>query len=412
MRGRLILLLSLGLNIAFALILIYSPHSVESLAMPNRSPRFQLPQSPTQIPPKVLVRKQFFSWSEIESEDYAKYIENLRSIDCPEPTIRDIIEADVNQLYAKRRAKEVPPLLQNWWQSRPDAELIRSRELKLKGLDDERRSLLAKLLGPGWERVEHQDELLSANQLEFDGPALGALSWETKELVQQLVSNWEQKQKAYIEAQNEAGKKVDLAELARMRQQLRTELAQSLNPGQMEEFLLRYSDTADRLRANLDGFNANSEEFRRLFKIRDDLEQQIALYYGGEDAASTAKRQQLLKQQEESIKQALGPERAKEYQMNLDPLFREARELANVYQAPADKVLPVYEVNRLAAAAQAQIKNDTSLSIEERERALQLISEDQKKSIRSILGNLPAEKPGAPPNQGGPPMPEGSPTRY
>ena len=34
----------------------------------------------------------------IEAADYREYIENLRNIDCPEETIREIILDDVNKL--------------------------------------------------------------------------------------------------------------------------------------------------------------------------------------------------------------------------------------------------------------------------------------------------------------------------
>ena len=39
----------------------------------------------------------------MESPDYPTYIANLRSIACPEVTIRDIITADVGELYRKKR---------------------------------------------------------------------------------------------------------------------------------------------------------------------------------------------------------------------------------------------------------------------------------------------------------------------
>jgi hypothetical protein len=42
-------------------------------------------------------------WSQIESSDYLVYIANLRAIGCPEQTIRDIIIADIDSLFASRR---------------------------------------------------------------------------------------------------------------------------------------------------------------------------------------------------------------------------------------------------------------------------------------------------------------------
>src|SRR5881394_530262 len=68
----------------------------------------------------VVVRRQFFSWKEVESPDYPTYIANLRDIGCPEQTIRDIIIADVNAMFSRRRATELVTAEQQWWKSEPD----------------------------------------------------------------------------------------------------------------------------------------------------------------------------------------------------------------------------------------------------------------------------------------------------
>ena len=102
MRWRVLCLVSLAANLGLAvgwwLSLRHArpPGPVETvLSDTNASP---------QIRTNVVFRRQFFSWSELESPDYAKYIANLRDIACPEQTIRDIIIADVNALYARRQA--------------------------------------------------------------------------------------------------------------------------------------------------------------------------------------------------------------------------------------------------------------------------------------------------------------------
>jgi hypothetical protein len=46
-----------------------------------------------------------FRWSQLESTNYRTYMGNLRAIGCPERTLRDIIVADVDGLYASRRAE-------------------------------------------------------------------------------------------------------------------------------------------------------------------------------------------------------------------------------------------------------------------------------------------------------------------
>src|SRR5262245_37723257 len=54
-------------------------------------------------------------WRSIESTNYANYIENLRATGCPEETIRDIVIADINKEYAKKRATLVPAKEYKYW---------------------------------------------------------------------------------------------------------------------------------------------------------------------------------------------------------------------------------------------------------------------------------------------------------
>src|SRR5712671_1846172 len=104
MRWRRLALLSLGFNLALALgwlFLLNGPRN------PSGSAGTLAPASAAQAKTNTIVRRQFFSWQEVESPDYPTYVANLRDIGCPEQTIRDIIIADVNSLYAKRRATEL-----------------------------------------------------------------------------------------------------------------------------------------------------------------------------------------------------------------------------------------------------------------------------------------------------------------
>src|SRR5215471_13715806 len=100
MRWRVPFFVSLGVNAALAVAWFCwgrshsntSGQEAAEAALPTKS-----------IKTNVVVRREYFSWAEVESADYPTYIANLRAIDCPEQTIRDIIIADVNALFARRR---------------------------------------------------------------------------------------------------------------------------------------------------------------------------------------------------------------------------------------------------------------------------------------------------------------------
>src|SRR5438046_317671 len=288
MRGRALLWISLGVNVAVAALWWYLPRGVEDTSG-------LLAVKPAAADPdriyktNVVVRRQNFTWDEIESADYPTYIANLRTIGCPETTIRDIIVADVNQLFARRRATEVVTAEQQWWRSEPATEVTQAASEKLKALENERRTLLTALLGPEWES-SYYPYPAHPNSPPLDGPILGALSAQVKQAVRDLETRATERRQAYVEAMQKEGKQPDPVELARMRQQTRNELAQALNPEQLEEYLLRYSNTASALREELHGLNSTPEGFRALFHMLDPLDPHPQLLVGTTDSVINSRR--------------------------------------------------------------------------------------------------------------------------
>src|SRR6266542_6931598 len=273
MRWRFILMVSLGLNVVLGAIGYLWLRSSRPTASPI--PRVALTPVPSTnaVKTNVIVRRLHFSWEDVESDDYAKYIDNLREIGCPESTIRDIIVADVNQLYAKRQAAEIVSPDQQWWRSEPDPNVEKAANEALEALDKERRELLTRLLGPSWNTSQEQN----LGKVPLTGPVLGSLPKETKQAVQDLSARANKRLQALLDSESEDGKPVDPAALARLRKETREELARLLTPEQLEEYLLRYSQNAVQLRSELRNLNLTPDEFRRIFRARDPLDQQLQL---------------------------------------------------------------------------------------------------------------------------------------
>src|SRR5260221_3976883 len=90
----------------------------------------------TNIAPLIQVVTNRFHWRLVESDDYEKYINNLRAIGCPETTIRDIIVADVKKLYAAKCAE--PPRCGFW-------ACVRNREAADRAAEQQRQALASEL---------------------------------------------------------------------------------------------------------------------------------------------------------------------------------------------------------------------------------------------------------------------------
>jgi hypothetical protein len=403
MRWRLIALVSLGVNIALAAVWMLSTRSL-SAKYAATTAYLSRPQ-PTQIKTNIVTRRQLFSWRDIESADLATYVANLRDIGCPEQTVRDIIIADVNTLFARKRATELVTSDQQWWRSEPDPAVVQTAAEKVRALEGERRTLLMSLLGTNWET----GDLVSLPRpsrpgVALDGPVLGTLSVETKQAIQDVSIRSQDRLEAYLNAQRNAGKEADPVTLAKLRQQTREDLARVLSPPQLEEFLLRYSQNANELRAELGQlkfFNQTADEFRAVFRATDSLDQRIMLLADATDPSSVGQRKALQEERENAIKTALGPQRYGDYQRLHDPAYRDAVAAAEEAGTP-DAAPAIYAVALAAQAEQARIRGDTNLTAAQKSIELKRLELEQlQANTVATGGDLPPEPMAPPP----PPQP-------
>jgi len=359
---------------------------------------------PAKVRTQVVVRRQFFTWSEVESPDYHTYIANLRDIGCPEQTIRDIILADVNALFARRAALEIKTPGQQWWRSTPDARLGLEAQAKLRELDKERRKLLAELLGPDWSPAE--TFAATTAKVPLDGPVLGLLPNDTKEAINSVVAESQSRMEALQAKAAAEGRYPTSTELAALREQTRQELQKILPPAQLEEFLLRYSQNAADLRSELGSlqfFNASPEEFRAMFRARDQYDQKIAALADSTDPNDISQRQSLEAQRERALRLALGEERYALYRQLQNPDYRTAYAQATKAGDP-DAARTIYEVNLASQEELAKAQADSNLSAEQLAIAMKRVELEQAKATAEAVGQDIPPDPNAPPPP--PPPPE------
>jgi hypothetical protein len=384
MRRTMLLWISLGVNVVLATALIRQA----PLARSRRPPAPSLAPSSDAAKiyrTNIVVRRQNFVWNQIESADYPTFISNLRAIGCPEATIRDIIVADVNQLFARRRATEVVTSEQQWWRADPNPALDRDAAKALKALELDRRKLLSTLLGPDWES-SYYPYPAAANNRPLDGPVLGLLSAQAKQAIYDIQSRSAEQMQEYLNEMQTAAKKPDPAELARLRLQMREELSQVLTPEQLEEYLLRYSESAASLRSQTRGIDTTPEEFRALFRTYDPIDQQLQLVAQSTEPDDIKRRAELEQQREEAFKQSLDPQRYEQYKFGEDPLYRDLQNQARAAGAPPEKIIPLYEVSRATDLESERIRNDTTLTSEQKLVALEAVRAAQQQSWRNLLG--------------------------
>jgi LysM repeat protein len=290
---------------------------------------------------------------------------------------------------------------QQWWRTEPDTNLVLAASQKTRELEDERRGLLTRLLGSHWEAADLVTlPRPSRPGIVLDGAILGNLPADAKQALQEIQARTQDRIQTYIEAQQRDGKAPDPLEIAKIRQQSRAELQNVLAPGQLEEFLLRYSQSGDNLRSEfsqLKFFNPTPDEFRQIFRSTDAYDQRLQLLAGDNDPATIAQRKSLEDQREMAIKAALGPERYDLYRRLHDPLYREAYAEAQQAGTPETAAI-MYEIKLASADEADRIKADASLTDSQKAIELKKLELEQMTANAALTGKeLPPEPAPQPP---------------
>lgn len=321
------------------------------------------------------------SWRALESTNYLTYIENLRDFSCPEETIRDIIITDVAKLYGRRRSElrmQYPP--PKFWE--PLDPLGRSAEsvelqLKLRTLDREQRQLIRDLLGVElrWELAKYSGE---AESLERN---YSFLSPDKQAQVRAWSEHFDELEQDLYVSTRGLMLDEDLAALRQLQAQRREQLASLLSPEELEEYELRFSDTANNMRSQMTGFQPTEQEFRRIFRLQRTFDEQTDPGANGSDNALRA--EDALSAE---IEKTLGPGRYAEYQRAQDPNYRALLQLGARLEIPDDVASRVYNMKLASERIKYQVETSPNLTDEQRQQTVAALARETLRSVQSAMG--------------------------
>jgi hypothetical protein len=335
--------------------------------------------------PKASFVSKKFTWQDVETDGYRSYIESLRAVGCPDDKIRTIVLADVNELFDKKRTREAVQHDMQWWRAEAqNVAMVNVLQERGRVLEEERTTLIARLLGQD-VADEEKSETLVWNSVQLSGPVLGSLAPKVHNEVQEICARSMERHQTYFWSRVNEGQPMNQVEMARLREQTRSDLRKVLNEDQVEEFVLRYSHNAARLRDELRGFEPTPEEFRKIFRAIDPLEHQMQMEFGGVEAMSEKQRERFDRQRDEAIRDALTPQRYQAYSLTKDPLYRQAQMVALQYGAPPKAILPIYQMTKLNETKRQAIINDARLTPQQKSEALNAMNIEQQQRIQRIV---------------------------
>jgi hypothetical protein len=347
------------------------------------------PSTVTQLVTQVVTNA--FEWAQLESEDYRAYITRLRAIGCPEETIRDIVMADLDGLFAGRLAGIRPHRANlQYWHSE-EAELAnnhdgRDWQRQERAIDKEKREIIRELVGADLvsERLKRQgQEDYYARRLDF-------LSEDKRMEVRELLETyrervWDVREKEWEEGASLTAE--DRAALRRFREEHEAALARLLTPEERERFDLWLSPTAQQVRNDLYGMEATEQEFLAIYRTRKLFDEtwrleeldlsEPASYWGWVQARGELDRQ---------IQAQLGPQRYADYVRGQDRDYHLLNAAVSRYGLPRSKANQVYEFKRALLAQKEQLLTDTTISAELKPTVLQTLDTEAVRMLREALG--------------------------
>ncbi len=320
MNSKPVIAVSIALNLALAVALAWAVSKKPSTpaesataaqsATATNATNAKSTKTATQVAFTATPGKSF-DWRMVESEDYKKYIANLRSIGCPEETIRDIIVADVNKLFEARRHElnASTNKFQFWKPGNPLASMMDPKRIeKQQALNVEKRTLLKELLGVVPD--EKPDLFGGLNPFESMLDFLPAGK-------QSQVTDIYMKYQAKIAGAmgNGSPDAEDMKNMQKVQKDMDAELAKLMSPEEYQDYQLRLSQTAMMMRMQLGSFDPSEQEFRDIFKLKkpfdDDYSNMFGMATGTKEEKD--KRKAAEKEMNDQIKATLGDDRYAEY---------------------------------------------------------------------------------------------------
>jgi hypothetical protein len=403
MKPRLILLvLCLAGNVLLATAVLQkefhsSPPTNSSAQKTSLVAKPHGPVQPGAADASVAPEMTDFQWSQLIAPEYVVYIARLRLFGTPEPQVRDIIYGLVEAVYRPKRGALRPPKKPDdgkFWERRnflggPDTQMTKVQREQMRALQKEESDLLKSLFGEDF----YQQRIKDDGGEDWTAKLYSFIPKELREQVQEIDSRMnEEKQDIYAKNEGFVDQYAQ-ADLHKIEKKYHDELAKILTPEQLLEWDLRHSDTANQLKNDLSAFDPNEDEFRTLFQYKqaqEDLNPQSdpdsdAPALTSDQIKANADKQKAL---DDELAQTVGTNRVAEYKLEQDYSYRSLIDSG----VPKESVFKLDEMKQQAQDAANKIRNDKSLSDDDRSAALSAIRTETQNSINDLLGARPAKR--------------------
>lgn len=340
-----------------------------------------------------VVGKAGFSYRDLLSADLRRYIERLRAVECPEPTVQDIILAEVERRFAAREAAlALHRHQQNPWDpAPPNGGRSWAKWNQLRELRTEKQALVKELLGidiplglPNW--TNDRDGSFEA--------AMALIPEEKRQAARELLEKFRDRRRELQERTFGYFLPEDAEEYLKNTRERRQELEKLLGKETLEDFEIAASQTGIALREKLAGFDLTDAERRAIFRSRLEVdENQIP----GVVLGRTAEQSEEINRQNEaaelrvqqelaSIRASMTPERQAEFDRIQDPAYRNLLQQVNRSGLPRETALQLYDFSRGLRNELNTLLTQPGTDPAQRQALIQQFRADSEQRLKQMIG--------------------------
>ena len=306
---------------------------------------------------------------------------NLRSIGCPEETIRDLIIAEVDKMFSPRFAALAAQTqkFEHWRRRSKGSENLVTQ---LRALQEERKGVLRELLG-----IDDDPYAKWANadlaRLQEEGK-YSFLPAEKEAQVRAIMEKYQQQIEANRSTRGQLVSNSD--ESKRLREQRQAELAQVLSPDELKELSLRDSNAADSVRSRFGDMDVTEDEYRKLYDLRKTYEDTVGAVADFSDPDKMRQRSDARRELDAAYKNVFGEERWNDLQKQQDPTWRGLTQIAQQNNLSQSVIDQAYQFQRQTGEQIMSLMDDRSMTREQREGMVQQLTGDHDQRLKGLLG--------------------------
>lgn len=306
-----------------------------------------------------------FEWSELHTDQWYAYRDDLRAIGCPDQTIRDILQPLVHQAFIDKRRTLTAPWIPRYWELvvPPKSTWVRLNQ-SLEALEEEEKQKLEQLMGG----LAEEDGNSSAPDRLGDETAvqLAALTPEHRSQVEEILVQHMEAIASVSQQQN-----LSPAERAKWLENLeaatKQKIDETLSPEEAEQYHLRTSNYAS-LR-EIDSVDLTEKEMAQIIQLREQLSR-------GDRATDESA----------TLAEILGPERAKDLQLAEDPDFQRLYELTSGSENGAEKAKALFGLQAKLEEMARMMRSDSAANNATSAQQQSGMDDRQKDALQQWMG--------------------------